>query len=216
MEQVELVAYIRDLKVAPSRLRAEGKLPAVIYGKGRPATPLWVRERDFLKVLSDYGRNVLLKLQVSGPDQSSTEHAIVKEIQRDVVSRKLLHVDFQKVALDEAIRTVVPIVVEGEEAVESSGGVLQYQLREVEVECLPQQVPEELVVDVSSLKPGDSLTVRQLPVPEGVKVINRPDEVVLLVLTPKTAEEAPAAPAAERAEPEVVAKGKAKEEDEEE
>ncbi|MGB9866608.1 MAG: 50S ribosomal protein L25 [Bacillota bacterium] len=215
MEQAELVAYVRDLKVTPSRLRAEGQLPAVIYGKAKASTPLWVSVRDFAKLLDDYGRTVLVKLQINGEDQTFTEHAIIREIQRDVVTGKLLHVDFHKVSLDEPIRTMVPIVVKGEEVVESGGGILQYQLREVEVECLPQQVPEELTVDVSHLKPGDSLTVKQLPLPAGVKVISKPEEVLLLVLSPKAAEEAAAAPATERTEPEVVAKGKAKEEEEE-
>ncbi|HHV78577.1 MAG TPA: 50S ribosomal protein L25 [Firmicutes bacterium] len=215
MNQVELSASVRDLKISPSRLRAEGKLPGVIYGKGRAAVPLWVSERDIQRILSKHGRNVLMKLDIAGLEQDSTQHAIIKEVQGDTVSRKLLHIDFQRVALDETIRTRVPVVIKGENSVEAAGGIVQYLLRDVEVECLPQAVPSELVLDVSALKPGDSLTVGDIPLPEGVKVLEKPTEAVLTVVTPKTEEAVPAEAAEGPAEPEVVAKGKAKEEEEE-
>ncbi len=145
-----------------------------------------------------------------------SEHPVlVKDYQLDPVTSELLHVDFLEVSLEKDVKVTVPLVISKQPAGMKIGGILQYRLREVEVECLPTQIPDKIEVDAEFIEIGDSLHVRDIPTQEGVKILTDPGEVILTVSAPVIEEEAPPEAAEEEtAEPELV-KTKGKEEAEE-
>ena len=202
------------------RLRASGRIPAVVYGgeKGK-AVEIAVDPKMLLRILhSESGVNTLIGLQLGG----GNTRVLVKEYQVDPIDHKLLHADFYQVAMDKTITVTVPIILKGEpKGVKQQGGVVDFVNREIEVECLPGDIPENIVVDVSELMLHEGIRVRDI-VPSGQwKAASDPEMMIVHVVTVKVEEEpapeaaaaAAAAPAAP-AEPEVIKKGK-KEETEE-
>lgn len=193
------------------RQRASGRIPGVVYGAGKPTVPISLDR----KALSDLfrhgaGENTIFLLKLVGSDQS--RHAMIREFQRDPASRKPLHVDFVRVLMDTKIRVKVGIEVIGSaKGVRTEGGILDFVTREVEIECLPGDIPAQIPIDVSELSIGDALRISQIPVMKGVQVVDDPEKVLVHVTHP-TAEKAPEVVAAEAAteitEPEVLKKGK--------
>ena len=203
-------------KEVAKRLRRQGLVPAVLYGGGAPQT-LTVDYRDVIKVIQGReGSTTLLTLKFEDGG-GSARTAIIRDMQFDPVSEKVIHVDLQEVRMDRAITVGVPVFSTGEaEGVKEQAGILETILREVQVSCLPGLIPERITVDVSALMIGDVLTVANLAPPEGVKILNDPGQAVVTV-SPPMAEEvaAPAAVAAEvaPAEPEVLTERKPKPEE---
>jgi large subunit ribosomal protein L25 len=206
------------------RLRASGRIPAVLYGAKRGKTlEIAVDPKALLRILhSESGVNTLIGLE--GLPDVGDARVLVKEYQLDPIDHKLLHVDFYQVAMDQAITVTVPIVLMGEaKGVKQQGGIVDFVNREVEIEVLPGDIPENITVDISELMLNQGVRVRDLPT-EGVKwkSISEPDMMIVHVVTLKIEEEAPAADAvaataaAAPAEPEVIKKGKADKEKEEE
>jgi large subunit ribosomal protein L25 len=204
------------------RLRASGRIPAVVYGadKGK-ATEIAVDPKVLLRILhSDSGVNTLIGLQLDG----GSTRVLVKEYQLDPVSHKLLHADFYQVAMDKAITVTVPIVLKGEaKGVKQQGGIVDFVNRDVEIEVLPGDIPENITVDISELMLNQGIRVRDLPIEAKWKALSEPDMMIVHVVTLKIEEEAPAADAAAvaatpvaPAEPEVIKKGKVEKEKEEE
>lgn len=190
MKLVDFKAEKRDKKGkgAARSLRRDGKVPAVLYGKGIEPILLSVSSRDLLNLEHKQGlTGSFLNLKVNGESYT----AVVKEISRDPVSDEYLHVDFQKISLDEKISTFVPIVVKGEETCPGIklGGVLQHGVSEIEIEALPKDVPEHLEVDISELEIGDSVRVGDLTPPPGVEIVSDADEMILTILPPTMYEE---------------------------
>ncbi|MDI6600557.1 MAG: 50S ribosomal protein L25 [Thermoanaerobacteraceae bacterium] len=182
---VDINAYTRKPgKNYNLNLRREGKIPAVLYGKNVSSTPICVSEKDATNILARHGGSSICNLIING----STFSAIIKEIQRDPVSGEILHMDFQQVSFNEKIEKDVPIVVTGEGLVESKGGIIQHQLRELLLVGYPQNLPEEINVDVSNLKIGDTLFVRDIRLPEGIETKEDPDEVILSVIYTRASE----------------------------
>ena len=205
-------------KNAARRLRREGFIPAVVYGGKGDTVAVAVDPKTLHKVLrSEAGRNAILKLDIA--DQGSS-NAILKSWQVDPVRENFLHADFYRIAMDVAIRVTVPVATKGEaRGVKVDGGILELILREIEVECLPGDIPERIEVDVSDLGINGAVRVSELPVTAKVKVLEAPDQVVVHVVSVK--EEVVATPgaapvvegeAAAPAEPEVLKKGKKEEE----
>jgi large subunit ribosomal protein L25 len=203
------------------RLRASGKIPAVLYG-GEPAggTPIAVDPKVLMRILhSDTGVNTLISLKTSATGQ---ERVLVREYQLDPVTSHLLHVDFYRVAMDKKLKVTVPIVVRGEApGVKQQGGVLDFVHREVDVECLPADIPEHIEVDVSGLMVGQAVRVRDVAVNVKWTPVSESDLMLVHVIMPKIEEVAPAAEAAAAAaatpaEPEVIKKGKVEKPEEEE
>jgi large subunit ribosomal protein L25 len=208
------------------RLRAAGKIPAVVYGNEKnKALEIAVDPRTLLRILhSESGVNTLIGLEGAG--LASGGKVLVKEYQLDPIDHRLLHADFYAVAMDKAIVVTVPIVIKGEpKGVKQQGGVVDFVNREVEVECLPGDIPEHIDVDISELMLHQGIRVRDLPKNDKVKPVSEPEMMIVHVVTVKV-EEVPAAPEAAAAagtaaapaapaEPEVIKKGK-KEEDKEE
>jgi len=217
MEQVLLNAARRPVgKGSAHASRREGFVPAILYGKDVESVPVKVAAREFARVLST-GRNNIIRLAIAQDGGIDERTCMVKDIQQDPIRGDVIHADFYQIDLKEKLRATVPIRIVGEEAVSKAGGILQHQLWEVEVECLPTEIPDHVVADVTDLPVGEHLSVKDLKVPAGVEFITDPDVVVASVLAPKAAEEE-AKPegeaAAEAAQPEVIGRGKQEEETE--
>lgn len=201
------------------RLRAKGMIPVAVYGEGLDAVAAAVSARELANILrSDTGHNTIFKLAL--PDGNGAEPAtvIIKDFQVDPVKGRLLHADLLRLSMTEVTRVSVAIETLGEPVgVKIDGGILELQLREVEVECLPGDIPESLQLEVSNLSIGDHATVADLIYDrERVKVLVDEHQIIAVVLAPRLAEEA--APTAEEAdaaatgEPEVIKKGKTEDE----
>ena len=183
------------------KLRAAGRIPAVLYGHDQESQPLSVDAHDMFKVLhTSAGANVLVDLKVD-----DIEHLVLpREIQRNHIRDTIVHVDFLVVSRTETIQVNVEIVDVGEAPGVKQGGVVDHHMREVVVECFPQDVPEHLEADVSRLDLNDVLHVSDLVAPKGVTILTNPEETVLAVIVPAVlrteadltiaGEEAPAAP----------------------
>ena len=197
--------------------RREGRVPGILYGHGEESIPLSVDARELQRLVHAVSiENTIVDLALQGTRQPYK--VLIREIQRHPTREEYLHVDFFHVAMDEKISVEVPIVVTGEPiGVRNKGGILDHQLRELEVYCLPGEIPETIEVDVTDLDIGDAIHVRDLAVPEGVEVEADPERSVVAVLAPAVvpAEEEVAA-AEEPAEPELIGKRKAEEGEEEE
>ncbi len=177
-------------KGAARKLRALGEIPAVMYGHNMEPRPLAVRREDLQDAIhGSAGLNVLLDLQVVDGKNKANHLVMIKELQRHPFKERLLHVDFLKVARDEKVTMKVPVAVSGEEDSVGlrAGGTLQHNVWEIEVQCLPSQVPDHVKAEVSEVAIGEHITVGQLKVPEGVTVLTDPEDVVLTILAPRLA-----------------------------
>jgi len=208
-----------------NRLRAGGKIPAVFYGPGKggkapEGVAVAVDPKAVLRILhSDSGANTLINLKLDGLEA----RVMVREYQLDPVTHHLLHADFYQLAMDRAIVVTVPIVVKGEaKGVKQQSGMLDFVTREIEVECLPTDIPENITIDVSELMLHEAIRLRDLPVDPKWKAISEGDTMLVHIVMPKVEEEpaaaatpeAGAAVAAAPAEPEVIKKGKTDEKEE--
>jgi len=214
----------RDLfgKNASRRFRKGGLVPAVLYGEGAESVPLVLAKKDIVMILkSETRENTIFKIVFD----SEEKDVMIKALQINATSDELLHADLILIAMDKAIRVSVPIELFGEAVgVKTEGGFVDFMTREVEIECLPVDIPERIFVDISGLHLHQSLKVADLTAPAGVKLISDPGTVLVLVQVPheekveaKPEEEAVAAEAAAAApaEPEVIKKERKKEEAEE-
>lgn len=199
-------------------LRKQGFIPAVIYTQGEKTEPIKVLSREFLRLLHEHHvASIIIHLKMKGETKKIKDRAcLVKEVQYDPVRGDVVHIDFNQVSLTKAIKVNVAVVVKGEAVgVKVDGGVLEHVLWEIEVECLPTEIPKEFEVNVSDMKIGDAVHIRDLKTPPAVKILNDPDAIVLSV-APPVKEEAPVAPAEgeEKLEPELIKKKEAPAEEE--
>lgn len=175
-------------KGAARRLRAAGRIPAVLYGPKADSRPITVEARalQLLFQKSAAGINTLIDLTLDG----GKEVVIVKELQREPVRGTYLHADFYTVDLAQKIEVSVPVHLVGKApGVELGGGILDHPLREIELSCLPRAIPEQIEVDVSALQLGESIHVGELSLPEGVEVLSDPELAVASVVAPRVEEE---------------------------
>ena len=176
-------------KGAARRLRAQGRLPAVLYGPKLPALPLDLETRTLEHILRNEGSNTLLRLEVEGRGDLDQTMVLVRELQRHPVQRELLHADFVQIDLSRAVEVAVPLHLIGKARGVELGGVLDPLLREITVRCLPRAIPEALEVDVSPLGVGDVLHVRDLTLPPDVELVIDPDLGAVHVIAPTVASE---------------------------
>ena len=219
MDFVDLHASLREErgKESNKKLKREGFTPTVVYKKGKDTVSLKINARELLKALhTEAGENVIIKLHIDAAKKGKERTVVVKEVQRHAIKDYLLHVDFQEISLTETLKVKVPIAGKGEAVgVKQDDGVLQHVMWEVEVECLPTNIPERIEVDVANIKIGESLHVKDIQVPEGVKILDNPEDVVFSVEHPKAVEEFVAVPAeGEMQEPEVIREKKEEPEEE--
>src|ERR1700730_13937579 len=217
MEAVlEAVERTQRGKNEARRLRAAGRIPAVVYGVKEGGRAIAVDPKTLAKILrTELGANTLISLKLAG---GSDTRVLVKEYQIDPVTHQLLHADFYRVAMDKVIRVTVTVVPRGEpKGVKQQGGVLDIVHRQLELECLPADIPEHIEGDVSEMMVGQSVRVRDLATSDKWKAVSDPDMMLLHVIIPKveevpvTPEAAAAAATAAPAEPEVIKKGKKEE-----
>jgi large subunit ribosomal protein L25 len=192
------------------RLRAGGKVPAVLYGHGQDTVSLAIPKEQIRAAIRHGARVVQLKGSVS-------DNALIRELQYDTFGIELLHVDFARVSEHERVHVKVPLEVRGQAAGVKEGGVIEHLIHEVEIECPVSAIPEKLTINVANLKLDDSMTVGQATLPEGVKVLSGADEVAVQCLKPKSEddEDAVAGATGESAEPELIRKEKPAEDEEE-
>lgn len=209
MKQVVLEAEVRDVAKNLNVIRKAGQVPAVFYGKKEQPMAISVDAKKFMSIVEKEGANVIIELKF----KDSSKPAIVKELQRHVLTQAPNHIDFQSISLTDKIEILVPIHVEGvADGVKNAGGTLEHVMREIKVKCLPQDMPSKISVDVTALKVGDDILVEQLPKLNGVEYIHDAKAVVVTVISQSVEEEKPAEAAAEPAAPEVISKGKKEEE----
>jgi large subunit ribosomal protein L25 len=218
MEEIVISAKRREVIGKQVKvLRREGWLPAVIYGHDIGSIPISLDYRDASRILSAVSSSRLVVVEID----KARHNALVRERQRHPVTGNILHVDFQEVSMTEKLRTMVSLEIQGEApAVEEFGGILAAGQEQIEVECLPGDLPNLIGVDISSLKEiGDALFVRDLPVPPNVEILTDLDELVVIISAPAAEpeeEEEVEELELEMEEPEVIERGKAEEEEEEE
>lgn len=184
MDLVEMKVAQRDVgESSTKKIRSDGKIPAIFYGRGIEPLPLSVDARTLKTIIhGEAGTNVILKLDIEGKGKGET--AIIKEIQRHPIEDFFLHIDFLKIAMDEKIQAKVPVNLIGESMGVKEGGVLQHGLWEIEVEAFPKDLPDSIEVDVAELQIGDSVRVTDLTVSVDVSVLTESEETVASVVPP--------------------------------
>jgi large subunit ribosomal protein L25 len=191
-ERVKLEVQEREARgsAATRRLRRQGLIPGVLYGRGKDPHPFCVAERELRRALTGpAGLHAILDVALDG--QKTTHASILKDYQQDVITGRLAHIDLQEVRLDQPIQAQVVIELVGESAGAKEGGVLSQVSREINVEALPLEVPERIEVDITAMEMGDTLRLADVPVPEGVTFLDDPDETVLATVTVPTKEVEP-------------------------
>ncbi len=182
MEQKTLTGYERkELKKGPSRrLRREGKIPAIIYGHDTPK-PISVDRKEFHAKFKNSSASTILTIKVGKKEYE----VLVKGFQEDYIHEVITHIDFYELERGKLLKTKIPVHVEGSAVGVREGGLLEQRIHELEVECLPKDIPEVIVVDVSDLGIGESIHVRDLKVSEDVKVLNLPDQTIVSITSVK-------------------------------
>jgi large subunit ribosomal protein L25 len=221
MEEMTVVVQERSEtgKNANRRLRSDGRIPAVVYGGGKPPVPISVDERTMHELLKSGNDNAIFLLQLG--ETGKSRHAMIRELRIDAIGRKIEHIDFQRVLMTEKVRVRVHIELSGlPEGVKNEGGVLDFQTRELEVECLPKDIPGHLTVEVAQLRIGQHVEARDVALPAGVVLVSDGHQVVASVAHSRVEIEAPAPVEglveAAPTEPEVIGRGKKEETEESE
>ena len=217
MKEIVINAKARDKlgKEHAKKLRRGGMIPAVVYGAETSPLPLEVEAKSFQSLLrSGLGENVIITLNIDD-QKNGDKKVLIREVQRDPVWGNILHIDFQQVSLTKKLTINVPVLLVGIPiGVQQDGGILQHVLRELELECLPTEIPEKIEVDVTNLKIGDSIHVRDIKL-EKVEILSDEQGSIVSVVPPTVFKEPEVAPAAAAEEPEVITEKKEEEEEKE-
>lgn len=161
-------------KGANNTIRKEGYIPGVIYGGNMNSLPLKVDSKEVENFIRNNGNNGLLGLDVGGVRYT----VFLKEVQKDPLTNRIIHVDFQQVSQNQKINVSVPILLKGKSIIEKGGSIVQQQLRDIDVECLAQSIPEVIEFDISNFKPGDSLKVHDMEFGEEISVVQDPESII--------------------------------------
>lgn len=206
-------------KNASRRIRREGKVPAILYGPNTTNVPLILKKKDVFTVLkSEAGENTIFIVSYD----SEKRDAMIKDLQKDPMSDEVLHLDLIEIAMDKVIRVAVPLDLVGEPiGVKSEGGFVDFITRELEIECLPKDIPEQIVIEISKLHLHQSIKVEEVIPPEGTKVTSDSHAIIVLIQAPvkeefEVVEEEEEEVVGEEAEPEVIKKEKPEEKEEKE
>ena len=220
MEKIVLNTELREAvgKSVSKKLRKQDIIPAVVYKQGQKTISLQVKATELIHILhTAAGENAIITLKFAPPSKD-TKTVLIKDIQYHPIKDDIMHVDFQEISLTEKIKVGVPIVLKGEATgVKADGGILEHITRELQIECLPTQIPQRIELNVEAMKIGDIIHVKELEVPPEIKILTDLQQAVVSVLQPKAEEEviAPAeeivASAEEAVEPEVISEKKAEE-----
>ncbi len=208
MEEIFLDVQLR-VQVGRSKakdLRDAGFIPAVVYGEGKTSQPIKVSHKQLFQLLHQHRlENVVINLKVEDDQKEKTHSCLIKEIQYDPVKGDIIHVDFNEISLTKVIKVSVPVVAKGEPiGVKAEGGSLEHILWEIEVECLPTQIPKNFEVDVSNLKIGDAIHIKDMAFLSNIKVLTPLDAIVLSCAAPIKEEVVAPVEGEETQEPEVI------------
>ncbi len=198
-------------KEVAKKLRRDGKVPAVVYGGHKESVAITVDRKAVSELIqkSEHGIRSVFLLKMVGTDQQ--RHAMIKEVTIDPISRKMKHIDFVRVVMDELLKVTVPVHIVGTAIGVKEGGLLDWQVREVHIETLPTSIPDAIDVDVTALGSHDYYRIKDLKLPEGARILDDPERVVVGV-THARAEVSEAAAEGAVVEPEVAKKGKPEDE----
>ena len=216
MAEVTLEVTRREVtgKEVAKKLRRDGKVPAVVYGGHKEPVAITVDRKAVAELIqkSEHGMRSVFLLKMADSDQQ--RHAMIKDLTINPISRKMTHIDFVRVVMDELVRTTVPVHIVGTAIGVKEGGLLDFQVRDLHIECFPNAIPDTIDVDVTELGHHDYVRIKDLKLPEGVKVLEDAERVVVGVTHAKVevADVTAAEPAV--AEPEVIKKGKPEDEKE--
>ena len=201
---IEVQKRERTGKGGSRESRRNGNIPGVVYGGGKDSVPIELNRKTFVELMRKAGSEnpvFLLKLADSGQER----HAILRDLQKDPVSRMVIHLDFQRIEMTQKLRITVPVELVGVAVgVKTEGGLLEFITRELTIDCLPADIPAHLEVDVTSLHVGQHIEARDVKLPNGVTLHDDPDKVVVTLGHVRSEDKA----AADQAEPEVVKRGK--------
>lgn len=206
--KIEVQARETKGKNANRKTRAASKIPAVVYGGGKESVSIEVDRKTFIESMRGRGeeKNPLFLLKLGDKER----HAMIREIQTNPLSRQVIHIDFQRVLMDQKVRVAVPIELVGvAHGVKVEGGMLDFVNREIHVECLPGDIPKHIDHDVTELRMGDHLEAKDLKLPEGLILLDEPERVIASLGHGRT--DADALVAEERVEPEVIKRTKGEE-----
>ena len=214
MAEVTLEVTRREItgKEIAKKLRRDGKVPAVVYGGHRDPVAITVDRKAVSELIqkSEHGIRSVFLLKMADSDQQ--RHAMIKELTINPISRKMTHIDFVRVVMDEMVKVTVPVHIVGTAIGVKEGGLLDFQVRDLHVECLPNAIPDSIDVDVTSLAHHEYIRIKDLKLPEGVKVHEDPERVVVGVTHAKADAVVDTTAAEAVAEPEVIKKGKTEDE----
>lgn len=189
MEQVLIKADTRNAtgKGIARKLRREGRIPAVLYGRNVDPVSITVSTKDWEKITRHMKRNVILDMEITGGKGVENRPVMVKEVQKDGLGVNVMHIDFLQVSMERTVEVEVPIHLKGKSKGEILGGIIDIHLRSARVECLPTQIPEEIVIDITELDIGDSVHVSDISLP-GVKMMEQGGTAILSVIPPTVEE----------------------------
>ena len=190
MEEILIKAETRvgKGKSAVKKIRRQGGIPAVLYGKDVESIPLTISLKDWEKLRKRLKRNTILKMELPGSVDTGTRPVMVKNIQRTVIGDSINHIDFLQVSMERKVEVEIPIYLTGVAKGLVDGGIIEQHLRTVMAECLPSQIPEKVDIDITDLDIGDSVHVHEISI-EGVKLLENPGVAVVTIIPPTAAEE---------------------------
>ena len=208
MEEIILEAQVRN-EIGKGKLkvvRAEGFIPAVVYSLGKPAISIKLSRHDFLYLVHhQHLENAIISLKIKDDKKKPVRSCMIKEMQNDPVKGDIVHLDLSEISLTKALKVNVPVVTTGESlGVKQDGGAIEHIMWEIEIECLPTAIPKNIEVDISALKIGDSVHVKDIKFPADLKVLSSLDAVVLSIASPMKEEVAAPLEGEEKLEPEVI------------
>ncbi len=208
MEEIILEAQVRS-EIGKSKvkvLKTGGFIPAVVYSQGKEATPIKLSRHDLLTLIHHHRlENAIISLKIKDDQKKATRSCMIKEMQHDPVKGEIVHIDLNEISLTKAIKVNIPVVTTGESAgVKQDGGAIEYILWEIEIECLPTAIPKNIEVDISALKIGDTVHVKDIKFPADIKVLSDQASVVLTIASPMKEEVVVPVEGEEKLEPEVI------------
>ncbi|GJM17397.1 MAG: 50S ribosomal protein L25 [Thermodesulfobacteriota bacterium] len=183
---LNVLKRVRMGKSGAREIRREGNVPAVLYGKGTESISLVVNPAELKQALStEAGENTLLEIRVKEGEADIPKLSLLREVQYDYLTNKPIHLDFQALDMKEKITVDVPVHIEGRAKGVKEGGILDEILREISVDCLPTNIPNSYIIDVTELEIGDSIHVDSLEIEEGVEILHEPEDTIVTVVAPK-------------------------------
>lgn len=205
---IEVQKRERTGKGGSRESRRNGMIPGVVYGGGKDSVPIQLDRKTFVELMKKSGsENPIFLLKLTGSGQE--RHAILRDLQRDPVSRMVIHLDFQRIEMTQKVHVTVPIELVGTAVgVKTEGGLVEFTTREIKIECLPADIPGRIEVDVTGLHVGQHIEAGALQLPQGVVLYDDPEKVIVTLGHMRTEEQAAEG---ERAEPEVIKRGKTEE-----